>query len=138
MTRKHRTAKHIPARRHASRLAGPEREGGKAGLIYHQIVDSAPSLPSQHLALALSILRLEHMDALRIARAAKAADRFQKAQCPGRPNVTMAAYVRLSMPYIDGDGNIIIDRTLKEIARAFDCGESAVRERTTLIRTREG
>jgi hypothetical protein len=97
-------------------------------------VVTAPSLPSKHLPFALEILKLG-IEEKRKRRWVHEADSFHITHCPGKPSITMAAIVRMGMPFVDRESNILINRETRKIAQAFDCSESSLRERMVRIRT---
>ena len=95
-----------------------------------------PAAPSFYLDSAIRTLRLDGtMEEKRLKRLAGKADAFQAEHCPGRPSITMAAFLADALPILNKEGHFIVSRTNKEIAAAFDCSESSMRERKTLIKT---
>ena len=95
-----------------------------------------PTAPSFYLDSAIKDLRLDGtLEEARIKNMARKADAFHMKHCPGRPNITMAAFLSDALPIRNTQHNFTIRRTTKEITKAFDCSESSMRERKTLIKT---
>lgn len=96
-----------------------------------------PTAPSFYLESAINGMKLDGtIDAERLKRLAKKADAFQARHCPGRSCITMAAFVADALPIrVSKWGNFVVRRTNREIAEAFGCSESSMRERRTLIKT---
>ena len=92
--------------------------------------------PSFLLDSAIRTLRLDGtMEPARLTKLARKADAFQRKYCPGKPSVTMAAFLSDSLPILNKKGNFIVHRLDREIAAAFGCSESSMRERKTKIKT---
>ena len=97
---------------------------------------NVPTAPSFYLSGAINTLKLEKsIEPERIASLARKADAFHMKFAPGRPSITMAAFLSDALPILNKKGNFVVQRTGREIAAAFDCSESSMRERKTLIKT---
>ena len=83
-----------------------------------------PCLPSFFLESGLSPLKLDSRDA-DWNKVADKADEFQRNHNPGKPSVTMAAFVWLTVG---------ARRYIKAVARAFDCTENSVSKRIRHIK----
>jgi len=98
--------------------------------------DNVATMPSFYMEQAISILKLEKsIEPERIRKLERKADAFHAKHCPGNPNITMAAFLSMALPIVNRKGNFMVARTGREIAKAFDCSENAMRERKTRIRT---
>jgi len=90
------------------------------------------ALPSGHYTSGMRALRLDW--ALEDCRfICVIADDFQRSFNPGRPNITMAAFLYAYLPELSNKQKIRIHRSLREIARAFDCSEESLRGRFVKI-----
>jgi hypothetical protein len=91
------------------------------------------ALPSGHYASGMRALKLEWaLEDFHFITAA--ADDFQRAENPGKPNITMAAFIYLFLPKMGNRQKIVVRRSLKEVARAFDTVGDTVSERAKAIK----
>jgi hypothetical protein len=91
--------------------------------------------PSAYFDAALKKLKLDGtIPEAKVKQLKDMADVFQGIKKPGHPNITMAAYLNMMLPFIS-ETNVLINRSTVEIAKAFHCDVQPIKHRMTRIKT---